>query len=88
MDACVGKLLVRNILMYGRSTYEVDAIIDQADFIARTVRNEYLLRDPRGFPESVRHRLSCIEASKELQIETQDGKDTVVINQSKLLKQV
>ena len=69
MDSCVGKVLTRQMIIGGKQTYGVLDLIEQVRYIANTLRNEYLLRDPRGFPESIYHRISMLQQSGELTIQ-------------------
>ena len=57
MDACIGKMLVRHMIVGGLQELRIAQIVQQSELIASILRNEYLLRDPRGFPETVYHRL-------------------------------
>jgi len=50
MDACIGKLIVRNMVMENKETLAVDEIVESTKYIANILRNEYLMRDPRTFP--------------------------------------
>ena len=50
MDACVSKLIVRHMIIGSVEKFDIDELVEQAKFIAKLVRNEYLLRDARGFP--------------------------------------
>lgn len=60
MDACLGKFIVR-YMMQGVKETSITQLIKDCQVIADLLRNEYLLRDPRGFPETVHHRIKCIE---------------------------
>ena len=66
MDACIGKLLHRNMYVGSTQVMGVEELIASASQIAKVLRNEYLLRDPRGFPETVYHRIGVLAAQKEL----------------------
>ena len=57
MDSCVSKLINRHMILGDLKKYYVDELVEHTRFIAKVVRNEYLLRDPRGFPETIYHRL-------------------------------
>ena len=57
MDATISKLIVRELVQGGRQSIPIQEINEQTSRLANLLRNEYLLRDKRGFPESVYHRL-------------------------------
>ena len=57
MDACIGKLMLRELVYDGKHEMSVQSLIEKTQKIAMLCRNEYLLRDPRGFPETVNHRV-------------------------------
>ena len=61
MDSCVSKLIVRHMIVGDVKKFNIDELVEQAKFIAKVVRNEYLLRDPRGFPETIHHRIDMIQ---------------------------
>lgn len=57
MDAVIGKLLLREIVYDGKQELPIQSLIEKTQKISKICRNEYLLRDPRGFPETVNHRV-------------------------------
>lgn len=66
--------------------FNIDELVEQAKFIAKVVRNEYLLRDPRGFPETIHHRIDMIQRMNEI-TRTKDPdtkEDYITLNLNKL----
>ena len=86
MDACVSKLIVRQMLIGGLKKFELEEIVEQTKFIAKVVRNEYLLRDPRGFPETIHHRIEMLQGQKEVNLLTDEvtKKPYITLNHNKL----
>ena len=66
MDACIGKMLIRNLVYGGISELTMASLIEQTKKVSNLLRFEYLLRDPRGFPETIHHRIRMFEAEKEV----------------------
>lgn len=66
MDACIGKMLIRNLVFGGMAELQMPVLIEQAQKVSSLFRYEYLLRDPRGFPETIHHRIKMLEAEKEV----------------------
>ena len=66
MDSCVSMLLLKNAKNDNNQPIEVGRFIEGCKFLAKILRNEYLLRDPRGFPETVHHRINVLEQFKEI----------------------
>jgi len=60
MDACIGKMLVRHMIVGGQQEVHVNMLLAQCETLSNLLRNEYLIRDPRGFPETVHHRIGVL----------------------------
>lgn len=56
MDACVGKLIVKEMMVAGKQTMQISELVEKVQGLAKILRNEYLLRDKREFSETVVHR--------------------------------
>ena len=87
MDACINKLIRQRMVIEGNQSFKVSELTKQAKFMAIVLRNEFLLRDPRGFPETINHRVSLLVAEKELTISTEAGEAVIILNQSKVMRQ-
>ena len=86
MDSCVSKLIVRHMIVGDVKKFNIDELVEQAKFIAKVVRNEYLLRDTRGFPETIHHRIDMLQSMKEI-VRTKDPdtkEDFITLNLNKL----
>ena len=61
MDSCVSKLIMRHMVIGEVKQFNIQELLEQAKFMAKLVRNEYLLRDSRGLQEAVHHRLMMLQ---------------------------
>ena len=66
MDSVVCKLIVRNMIIGDQQKLAGDELESSVRILAKLLRNEYLLRDHRGFPETVVHRVETLASQKEL----------------------
>ena len=66
MDACVGRMIVRQMIIGNQKEYSIEKLIAEARSLAKLLRNEYLLRDPRGFPETIFHRIQLLQGQNEI----------------------
>lgn len=62
--------------------YSLPKFVEEARSLARLMRNEYLLRDPRGFPETIYHRIEMLQASNEVKrtVNPETNSDQISIN--------
>ena len=60
LDASISKLIYKEMVQGGRKLYAISDMIKQTESLANLLRNEYLKRDPRGFPKTVEHRLQVL----------------------------
>ena len=90
MDSCVSKLIVRHMIVGDVKKFDIEELVEQAKFIAKVVRNEYLLRDPRGFPETIHHRIDMLQRQNEI-LRNKDSaanQDFITLNRKMLRNQV
>lgn len=82
MDACIGKLIYREMIIGERKSMQTDEMIYKCASLSQILRNEYLRRDPRGFPATIYHRLNLLAAQNEV-IYTKDseGKGDIRVNE-------
>lgn len=82
MDACIGKLIHREMVIGEKKSLLTDELIYKCASISQILRNEYLRRDPRGFPATIYHRLDLLADQKEI-IYTKDstGKGDIKVNE-------
>ena len=66
MDVNVSKLVFRYMVIGGLQKFNIDDLVEHSRNLAKVLRNEYLLRDPREFQETIMHRISMLSAQKEI----------------------
>ena len=77
---------MRHMITGDLKKFFVDDLLEQVKIVAKTVRNEYLLRDPREFRETIIDRIRVLQLNKEVNLhkDTASGKDYITLNSSKL----
>ena len=65
----------------------MDELEGSVRILAKLLRNEYLLRDTRGFPETVIHRVETLASQKELIYDKTATPHAIRLNQNKMIRQ-
>lgn len=87
MDSVVCKLLVRNMIIGDQQQLAEEELVGSVRILAKLLRNEYLLRDSRGFPETVIHRVETLASQKELIYDKSATPPVIRLNQNKIIRQ-